>query len=330
MKWFFPSYSGDFRLVPLDPKGHYRNEPDNLDDACLLRILDPTAGESELLNRFLAKVSEQGWTDVKRVQPEKVDGQLVQEILLLTPLETAGKRLLRYVRPHASTLTALTFSDGKVVTTEGTTDHAIAELEKKIEAEKAKGKEAKAGASVQRPTPCCPECEPGSIAPASEVLLSFLTPEQHEDWARHRAIRVRGHLSGHDYLVMHRNSPGAVQNTKLCYDVTDGAKMDFHDVSVPPEEEVLAVKLILEHAEPWLRNEATCLEGRGLGEGRLRGETPLWTVFVGNDGQSLSRRNIFKNPFGGYGDGTESAGFAVGFGNAMAALGGVPKIPGSD
>ena len=35
--------------------------------------------------------------------------------------------------------------------------------------------------------------------------------------------------------------------------------LHFHDNSVPPEEEVLAAKLILEHREPWLRNEATCL-----------------------------------------------------------------------
>jgi hypothetical protein len=45
---------------------------------------------------------------------------------------------------------------------------------------------------------------------------------------------------------------------------------------------VLAAKLILEHRETWLRNEATLLEGSNL---------------------------KFKNPFGDISDGTESAAF---------------------
>jgi hypothetical protein len=68
----------------------------------------------------------------------------------------------------------------------------------------------------------------------------------------------------------------------------------FHDRRVPPEEEVLAAKLILEHAEPWLRNEAT-----------------LWSAGA----------MIFKNPFGNGMDGVEDATFTQRIGQgAYAAI----------
>ena len=49
-------------------------------------------------------------------------------------------------------------------------------------------------------------------------------------------------------------------NKKICYDIDDRCVLHFHDWTVPPEEEVLATKLILEHREAWLRNEATVLQ----------------------------------------------------------------------
>ncbi len=81
--------------------------------------------------------------------------------------------------------------------------------------------------------------------------------------------------------------------------------LHFHDNSVPPEEEVLATKLILEHRESWLRHEATCLGG--------------------------DFDFVFKNPFGGGGDGVPDSqltgeigsffrGFLMTFGNGEHAL----------
>jgi hypothetical protein len=89
---------------------------------------------------------------------------------------------------------------------------------------------------------------------------------------------VTGGLTGHRYILAHRQSEIAAYNTKMCFDLDDGQILHFHDNSVPPEEEVLAAKLILEHREPWLRNEAT----------------------------TFGARVKFKNPFGDLGDGTES------------------------
>lgn len=156
-------------------------------------------------------------------------------------------------------------------------------------------------ASVKRPTACCPQCHPGAVPAANEVLQAFLTPEQHALWAKERAIIVVGHLSGHRYLVSHRRGRHAARAGKICFDLDDCAVLHFHDNSVPPEEEVLATKLILEHREPWLRHEATCLGG------------PFdW---------------VFKNPFGDGLDGVRDSNLTGDLGGALAQLVGLPPVP---
>lgn len=137
----------------------------------------------------------------------------------------------------------------------------------------------KAAVTVRRATPCCPQCTPGAVGPASEVLLAFLDERQHKDWAERRAIIVRGGLTGHRYLLAHRSTELAARMGRICFDMEDQLVIHFHDRSVPPEEEVLAAKLILEHREPWLRNEATTFGGA----------------------------QHFKNPFGDGGDGVWDA-----------------------
>jgi hypothetical protein len=94
------------------------------------------------------------------------------------------------------------------------------------------------------------------------------------------------------YRIAHRNSPIAVAQKRIAWDMTNDHVMHFHDWSVPPEEEVLASKLILEHAEPWLRNEAT--------------------TFYGN--------YYYKNPFGGFDDGVADAGLTQAIGHIGFAL----------
>jgi hypothetical protein len=150
----------------------------------------------------------------------------------------------------------------------------------KLETVAEKAEQAKAAATVKRATPSCPDCYVDACAPATEVLLDFLTPEQHEDWARERAIVVEGGITGNRYLLSHRHGPRAAHHTRICYDLDDDRVVHFHDNRVPPEEEVLGAKLVLEHAEPWLRNEATMLGGGSC---------------------------VFKNPFGDGGDGVWDA-----------------------
>jgi len=268
VKFYLPSWNGDFRLED-DGKGGTR-----------LVVHDPTPHEQKIVEEFLRQAAAKGWVSV-------VDRELGhpyrdrREIAIETSLSRASKVLLKLARPKKQTLTAISFSDGKLSVVEGADEEAVEKIADAVEEAAAteKPEQPAKAASVKRPTPCCPDCEVGSVAPASEVLLAFLSEEEHATWARQRAIVVTGGLTGHRYVLAHRQSAIAAYNTKMCFDLDDGHVLHFHDNSVPPEEEVLAAKLILEHREPWLRNEATLLEGYNM---------------------------KFKNPFGGLGDGVES------------------------
>lgn len=279
--WYSPSWSGDFRLVA------------KVDDPATsqLVILNPTLHERALLTAFLGVARQRNWT-TEHLPDSAI---ATHTILLQAPVAKVGPALIRATKPTGRTLTAVTFKDGHVETAETAQLEALAE--------RAAVDPQAAAASVARPTPCCPQCEPGAVAPARDVLLEFLTPAQHADWAAHRAITVVGGLSGHRYLLAHRHTPTAVRLGKICYDLDDGFVVHFHAVEVPPEEEVLAAKLILEHREPWLRNEATVLQPDDTGAWRDLG-------FM-----------RYKNPFGDASDGRWDAAMCAGFGVGALAVG---------
>ena len=286
MKVYLPSWNGDMRLAA---------KPGD-ENTSILTLTDPTPQELEVVGAFV-RIAEKNrwWKGVPPGKDEPYRGPL--EIVLNASISKVSGKLISLARPKDRTLTAVKFSGGRIEVVEGLTSEALAVVEKTLDrAKKSEDpkQEAKA-ASVKRPTPSCPQCLAGAIGPASEVLLSFLTPEQHDQWSKERAIVVEGHLSGHRYVLAHRHSQIARRVGRICYDVDDGGVVHFHDWSVPPEEEVLAAKLVLEHAEPWLRNEATCL---GV----------------------ASFTDVYKNPFGDALDGTESSGFATGFGSGLAEL----------
>jgi hypothetical protein len=269
VKLYLPSWNGDFRIED-DGKGETK-----------LVVHDPTPHEQKILGEFLRQAETKGWVSDRNRDARFGHGDR-GELTLSAPLSEVSKILIKLARPEKQTLTAVSFSDGKLSVIEGADEPAvekIAEAVEKAAATEDPKKPAKA-ASVKRPTPCCPDCEIGSVAPASEVLLAFLNEEEHATWSRERAIVVTGGLTGHRYVLAHRQSALAAYNTKMCFDLDDGQILHFHDNSVPPEEEVLAAKLILEHREPWLRNEATLLGGDNM---------------------------KFKNPFGNLSDGVESA-----------------------
>ena len=275
--WAIPSFHGDFRLTAGDDEATSK-----------LLVMAPTPYEIQLLNGFLSKAHKKKWTRELLTADDTND---TRTILLKAPLAKTGPLLVRATQPADRTLTAISFKDGRLEVAEtGVLETLVAKA--------AEDKAAKA-VSVSRPTPCCPRCEVGAIAPARDVLLSFLSPQEHADWAEHRAIIVRGGKSGHRYLLAHRNSPTAARLGKICYDLDDHFVLHFHQTEIPPEEEILAAKIILEHREPWLRNEATCLsqtkDGRWHDLGFMH----------------------YKNPFGDVNDGREDAAITATFGIAV-------------
>lgn len=299
LRWFFPSWNGDHRLIP-DPKN-----PEHT----VLTVLDPTGDEARLLDKLGAAMVENEWVKEWSLVTKKraFFKQKKVDIKIAAPLEKVGPLFVWAFKPGPAVLTAVKYEDGKVVTcSEGLP--ALMELSEKI-AKDTKAAEAApsgdpkkdepkpaAAATVKRHTPCCPDCIPGAIEPASEVLLSFLTDDEHETWARERAIYVEGGLTGALYRIAHRHSRHAQEQSRICMDLDGGIVVHFHDTTVPPEEEVLAAKLILEHREPWLRNEATMLGAWG---GARSGP-------------------VFKNPFGDGLDGVADAEFTRQIGRILS------------
>ena len=287
MKWFIPSWNGDLRLVPSDKNPKHTT----------LEIEKPTPSERAIIQAMAPIFAERGWLDKLTVPPPHHLFSRPKRVELKAPLEEVGPVVAKLMKPQDAVLSAIRFRDGRVETCSGT----LAELEGMAKAAAAEPPEKapEAAATVKRPTPSCPACIPGAIEPAKEVLLAFLSEAEHASWARERTIMVQGGLSGHRYLLAHRHSPAARRRGRICYDLDLERVVHFHDWTVPPEEEVLAAKLILEHREPWLRNEATLF---GFGE-------------------EVDDR--FKNPFGDGGDGVMDSHFTAQIGRGLAPFFGV-------
>lgn len=232
-RWFIPAVSGDYRLEAAG-------------SGSVLTIEDPTPNEVERLQAFLAVARERAW-----VSPEASVSLLgVTAIDVAAPVAEAGPVLVTAsgsARP--GTLTAVRSVSGVVTTTE-------------LLAEATSNADADAAVTVRRPTPCCPSPEVAAEVRASEVLEAFCTPAQWASWTADGFLTCYGRYTGHRYRIAHRCSPLAERQGRICVDLDDRATMHFHDVLLPPPEEVLAAKLILEHREDWLRNESTCLSPR--------------------------------------------------------------------
>lgn len=270
MRWFFPAWNGDIRLDCV-----------SADNSTSLTIIEPTAGEIDLVEVLEQIFRRKGWYRGRAPLWPRATREKRRVAGIHAPVEVVAPYLVRTLKPGKQTLVAATMRDGTVETVEGEKVEDVEKLAKKA------AKEGSAGAAVRRPTPCCPNCRPGAVEPASEVLLSFLSEDEHATWARDRFIVVRGGTTAHRYVLAHRHSAIGQQIGRICYDLDAGYVLHFHDERVPPEEEVLAAKLILEHREPWLRNQATLL-------------TPV------RGGESAKWRRGFRNPFGDINDGSDS------------------------
>lgn len=277
-KWFIPSWNGDVRL-----------EASSLDaNKTVLVAFEPTPAEQEALIVIGKTLLEKKWIE-KLFSSEDLAGPIAID----APLEKVGPVVVALLKPGPAVLTAVRLKNGQVEVVEHREPGkaTVEALEAVAE------KPATAAATVKRPTPSCPDCYVnGANVKASEVLLSFLTKEQHATWKTDRYIVVRGGLTKHLYIIAHRNSEIAAKNGRICFDSFDKDVLHFHDQSVPPEEEVLAAMLCLQFREPWLRNEATCFYG-------------------------LRFTKVFKNPFGDVNDGVLDANITKTVGILAAAFG---------
>lgn len=143
-RWFFPSWSGDFRL-----------ESDG-DKKCTLTVVKPTPGELDKLDAFLREARKKQW--VREHVGFVPDGEVRIEVA--ASIQDAG-RIMLGKKPKGK-LTAVKSENGRV---------SAAWDEKAVE-------KAKEAVTVRRPTLCCPIPLPGPDERASEALKAFCTPRQ--------------------------------------------------------------------------------------------------------------------------------------------------------
>ena len=278
-RWFIPSWCGDFRFESLDK------------DACKLIVTDPIPAELTQLGEFLVRARKKGWVDnFMGIAPRGTS-----ELYIGAPVAKAGKVLLGRKAPRKGILTVIKSEGGSLTAIGGDGESLLAA---------AAAPKATEAVTVRRPTLCCPHATTGPDIRASEVLQAFSTTEQWRSWCNLGYLYCNGNLSGRKYLVAHRHHPISIENKYLVWDCTGDHVIHCWDWSVPPPEEVLMCKLVLEHAEHWIRN----LSGT-----------------VG----ALHAKDIYHNPFmpddkQGH-DGLVSTGISRGFAIAMKKLFGGKK-----
>lgn len=305
--WYIPSFNGDIRF---EAEGTSRT---------LVKVIEPTVGEVARLKALSAVFQKHGWIR-DALWRDEYDPKL-QVTVVDAPINVIAEHLIADYAPGRATLTAIKFTDDHVeayetggslwdrVTRWATGESRPVQAAPASEPEKAKDayrtestaivkkeepKPAKA-ATVKRHTICCPRCIEGPLTPAGEVLFSFLSDEEKQEYIENdHSLVVYGGITGYRYLLSHRHGKWARRFGKICRDLDNECTLHFHDHTVPPEEELLAAKLLLEHRENWLRT-------------------------YGSSARSRDRHGVgvLPNPFGDYSDGTRSTSVTWQFGIAM-------------
>lgn len=232
MIWFVPTTSGDFRLIADGP------------DRTKLMITDPTEAEQARLRTFIIEARARGWVDP--AEGFKLTGRTV--LWLNAPLtETAAVLIPDVLAGTSEPWTAVRSTRGTVRLLRGrTVMQTIAEVTAAAETPEAV-------ATVRPPRRGCPPPLPTNRR-ASQVLAAFSTAPQIASWQQWGRMTVYGNETGQAYTVWHRTE---AHRRGLGHIVTDrtGREICVWDDTIPAEEEVLACKLGLEHAEGWVTGE---------------------------------------------------------------------------
>lgn len=245
-RYFRPGYSGDFRVLV---KG------DDVERS-ILEVVDPIPSEQAILRKVLQVARAKGWCD------DLAGIALVgrTEIEMAAPVADVGEIVVGATSAGRGAITAIASERGNVTTVYTSRDGEAPPAPRDVipfpgqEGALAADSSPKDVVTADRPSlgarrrPDCPDTR------ASEVLQAFSTPRQWETWMRHGWMEVYGRRSGHTYRLAHRRSDLAQRQGRVGFDCDDGLAVHAYNWLVPPAEEVLGIKLYLEHAEEWIRN----------------------------------------------------------------------------
>lgn len=234
-RWFVPSFFGDVRL-------------ERAGDTCVIVVQGLTDLERKGLAAFLPKAQSKGWID-KQVETIAKDGRFPVK----GDIQAVGKLLAKFLKSSRQLVDVILFEDGTV---KDVSDDSPDKTPPPASPPKV-------GATVAAPTQGCPAPDfPAMDVRATEVLLSFLNPQQADDWKKHQSFITVG-ASGARYAITSRHAVDKLRGTvykpgfeRTFYCLDDRQAFCVHDWAVPAAEEVLTMHLMAQtpHGERYLRH----------------------------------------------------------------------------
>lgn len=214
MKIYFSACYGDISV-----------ELNKEDKTVILKTTDLSMGEKELLKEILKEydiLPEEGLENKSFMIKEK-------------KIEDVYKFMKKKLKKDRPTLTAIKYKDGKI--------ECVEEL-KSEELEKAE-----TGAVVEKPHRGCPmPTVLRSEIRASNVLREFLSNKQMADFNKYLQFVSIGNYSEKPYLVTSRWSEKVEKYGQL-YDIVEKRVICADCIEIPPSEEMLSLKLMVEFKE---------------------------------------------------------------------------------
>lgn len=214
MKIYYPSVFGDINIE--------QNE-----ENVTLSTVDLTVHEEETLKEIIKKF----YHNKSKKPPTAYENTKI--ILPNVKLEDVHKFMIKKLKKNKPTLTAIKLKDGKL------------ELVDEIKEEHTK--KADAAVTTERPQRGCPlpNITTQKEVRASIVLKEFLTDQQLHDFNEHRSFVSTGNHTHHPYLIISRWSPKIEQYGQV-YDLVEKHRVCTSCNTIPPSEEMLAMKLSIE------------------------------------------------------------------------------------
>lgn len=218
MKMYYTSNYGDVNIEQLENNVVIETTALTTTEESLLK---------EILKKYKGKIPEFTESDTS-IENRKFTIENVK-------FADVHKTFTKILKKNKPTITALKFKDGRIEVTE--------ELKDKD------AEEATTGATVNKPRRHCPiPSFQTTEFRASNVLKEFLTEQQLQDFEQHRQFIVKGNYTGRKYLITSRWSQ-KIKTYGQIYDLSTNELICANCNELPPSEEMLSLKLILEYRE---------------------------------------------------------------------------------
>ena len=224
-RWYVPTTNGDFRV---EAAGEGKS---------VLIVERPTKTEVDVLSKLWPTFVKKGWTNA--VVPTGLRGGWVE---MDAPVHLVGKQLGKAMKTGRRSVEVYRFSNGRVT------------VEEMWETILPEGVEVAATTSV--PKTGCPACEhDGDRAERASmvVLREFLSPSQVAELNYRGWFSAIGNVTGTRYGIFNRFSREAARFGRALADLDAGLAVCAFDPDVPPGEEMLGLKILVEHLERKIR-----------------------------------------------------------------------------